>query len=234
MNIIFRAGNWRIAGFVKEFSWYAKGRPIYQLRCATVQIALKRCPDAEHNQGKGFCPRKRFILGFDGRLQLLVETLYHSIGHRMVGGSVYVVCAQQLRQILEQQGFKLSSAICGNGLGYAKPTYPHFDECEGDSLCCYVFHGGYFWPSRKPVNACQQVTAVVRWGKRADNIDMDVGESRVRWAEDGQRGHSMTLNLVALTLDACSCALSHVCVHAWPNEPRSHESLCSKNSGMGQ
>lgn len=102
MNIILRAGNWGIGGFVKEFSWYAKGGPVYQLRCATVQVALERCPDAEHNQGKGLCPRKCFILGFDGRFQLSVETFDHSVGHRMVGGSVYVVCAQELSQIVEQ------------------------------------------------------------------------------------------------------------------------------------
>lgn len=102
MNIIFRAGNCGIAGFVKELSRDAKGRPIHQLRCGAVQIALERCPDAEHNQGKGLCPRKCFILGFDGRFQLPVETFDHSVGHRMVGGSVYVVCAQELRQILKQ------------------------------------------------------------------------------------------------------------------------------------
>lgn len=87
---------------VKEFSCYAKGCPIYHLCWAIVEVALKCCPNAEHHQGKGLCPQKHFILIFDGHFQLPVETLYHSIGYRMVGGSVYVVCAQQSRQIVKQ------------------------------------------------------------------------------------------------------------------------------------
>jgi hypothetical protein len=92
---------------------------------------------------------------------------------------VDVLTAEQVDKLTEEGGLELRASICGHCGRHTKVGYPMLEEVLCDRVRGCVADGNGQRPASEAVDASEQVGFAVRWWQRTNNVEMDMGKTRV-------------------------------------------------------
>lgn len=155
-----------------------------------------------------------------------METLDDAISSRMVSYGSDAHYTQQLHECCPERRLELAASVGHDCRRYAKARNPTADKGASYNFGCNVRDGECLWPSSVPVDACQDVSAVVCGEVRQCRGESCQNELQV--PQKSQGSNCVTPYFGALTLQACSCPQANIHVDGWPYIPSCNKALsCS-------
>lgn len=132
----------------------------------------------------------------------------------------------------EQGGLELTPAVSGDDSRAAETGHPTANKCCGDCFRCDVRDRDRLWPAREAVHTRHQVAGPSRWWQGADQVNVHVRETGVRWMEWRGRSNCMPCYFDALALEAGACPLADISIHGGPEPPGCDEVLSCSDAGV--
>jgi hypothetical protein len=142
---------------------------------------------------------RRWLMTHECCFRCAMETLYHTIGRRMICCGVLYLNTTELEQSSKKAGFKLSTLVCCDALGTAKTCYLCRKKSFCNRLSCDIHYWYGFRPTCEPIYHSQTVSMTIRGWQRSNEVQMDVEETAGRLFEITNRCLNMAGHLTLLT-----------------------------------
>ena len=113
---------------------------------------------------------------------------------------------------------------------YTKVSNPICQESLCDHARGSAGQRNCFWPTREFVNASQKMGVTIDCGKKTNQIYMDMGKPRVRWAKMSNWRHGVYVHFGPLAGQADMSPFAYVSIHVGTDILGGHQVLCGMNS----